>query len=519
MGLGGRLTYRLRASDGQFYAATSDGIFRKTVAGSDTTWTPLGLQGDDIRSLDIDGSTIVAGALIGPVFSETERRIYRSTDLGASWDTTFSDDFAIDIMEIARHPSHPDTIFAASYEALRSSNGGTSWGGTFGFSRWNSVHYQPGHSSSVWIGGEGVFFNATLYRSRNGGASWTSMSPPNPMGENAVNTIEFDPVDGQRVYLGMEGYIFRTLTGGAPWQQTYSRLLYYTWDIEVEPGNPAHLFAVGIDHAAPTLGIRLLESHDFGGTWTEEVFLPGPGDHATWTEPASFASAACRLRASRRTRQPALGWDRRGCRARALSSPSSWRTPLGPSRSASLTSLDASFVRGVGDRSTRAGMNGYGVVARPRADGLRPVRISPACQSKGSRSTPGSFRSGSAENHYAGGWNGLGRLVLRWFIVRSFRSDPLRVSLPRPESRVGRNDLHVLRQFPVVMHRIVHRLEPVHPGELHRRGTRPAEHVEEVPDEDGQEGQPGLVVMHHFRHLEDPGRQETHEPVRKPEDE
>ena len=280
LGLGGRLTYRLRASDGQFYAATSDGIFRKTVAGSDTTWTPLGLQGDDIRSLDIDGSTIVAGALIGPVFSETERRIYRSTDLGASWDTTFSDDFAIDIMEIARHPSHPDTIFAASYEALRSSNGGTSWGGTFGFSRWNSVHYQPGHSSSVWIGGEGVFFNATLYRSRNGGASWTSMSPPNPMGENAVNTIEFDPVDGQRVYLGMEGYIFRTLTGGAPWQQTYSRLLYYTWDIEVEPGNPAHLFAVGIDHAAPTLGIRLLESHDFGGTWTEEVFLPGPGDHA-----------------------------------------------------------------------------------------------------------------------------------------------------------------------------------------------------------------------------------------------
>lgn len=280
LGLGGRHTYRLASSGGYFYAATNDGVFRKAIAAVDTAWTPLGLQGDVIRSLHLEGSTILAGALIGPMFFETERRIYRSTDLGGTWQTAYSDDFAIDIMDLTRHPTHPDTCFAASYEALRSVDGGASWGGTFGFNRWNSVRYQPGHASSVWIGGEGVFFNATLYRSRNGGASWTSMSPPNPLGENAVNAIAFDPTDGQRVYLGMEGYFFRSATGGAPWQQTYARTEYYIRDVAVEPGDPAHLLVTGEDLQQPGLGIRLLESHDYGATWGESVFLPGPGEHA-----------------------------------------------------------------------------------------------------------------------------------------------------------------------------------------------------------------------------------------------
>ena len=107
-----------------------------------------------------------------------------------------------------------------------------------------------------------------LFRSRDGGASWSAVS--NQIPAVSVNVIAIDPSDSQRIYIGLSVYngILRTTDGGATWTHASSGLESSgsISAIAVDPSDPSHVYAGSGDD-----GGYFYSSADGGATWTAET--------------------------------------------------------------------------------------------------------------------------------------------------------------------------------------------------------------------------------------------------------
>jgi len=72
---------------------------------------------------------------------------------------------------------------------------------------------------TVWVGGETAIFAPYIAHSTDKGATWTNTFP-NLAGDNACNSISFDPTDTSVVYAGMEGSVIKSTDGGVTWFTT-----------------------------------------------------------------------------------------------------------------------------------------------------------------------------------------------------------------------------------------------------------------------------------------------------------
>jgi photosystem II stability/assembly factor-like uncharacterized protein len=191
------------------------GLWKTSDGG--TSWTKLGPQpkGGGFHGILIDprdSSTLYAWNGMG---------IYKSTDRGANWDTLdlgLSGRTRIDSVDgVIIDPQNPSTLYAviSGHGILKSSDGGASWSAVnsgLAISTNGDLIYpvnflviDPRHPGTLYAGGSGVY-RSGVYRSTDGGASWSSVNT----GLTTLNvyTLAIDPQDTRTVYAGTAGGVF-----------------------------------------------------------------------------------------------------------------------------------------------------------------------------------------------------------------------------------------------------------------------------------------------------------------------
>ena len=175
--------------------------------------------------------------------------VFRSTDQGESWEP-FSPDLT---------RNDPDKLQPSGGEITGDASGAETYCTVFSFLE------SPHEKGVFWAGSD----DGLVHISRDGGANWINVTPPDLEEWTRVDMIEVSPHDPATAYLAGTRYkfddnrpfLFKTTDYGATWQSITSNLPAndFTRCIREDPGRQELLF-VGTE-----LGIYV--SFDDGGTW------------------------------------------------------------------------------------------------------------------------------------------------------------------------------------------------------------------------------------------------------------
>ncbi|HMB93107.1 MAG TPA: YCF48-related protein [Rhodothermales bacterium] len=233
-----------------------------------STWEFVGLQADNIdriKALAVHPSkpnVLYAGSSFN--FSAgLEGKLFKSIDCGASWDTLRTGGSYLDIQF---DPHDPATIYAVPYGILKSTDHGHTWTdisegiGLDPERRVTSLVIDPAHPEVLYAGTSG-FHGGSLYKSTDGGASWTVLDPENRRLSNGVISLAIDPSDTEVLYASTNffGDLYKSTDGG----QTWSILLQETnesIDLLVDPEASSVIYAAFGDRG-------VMKSVDTGSSW------------------------------------------------------------------------------------------------------------------------------------------------------------------------------------------------------------------------------------------------------------
>ncbi len=204
------------------------------------------------------------------------------------------------IGDVAVHPQDRATIYvaAASGGVWKTTNGGTTWAPIFdaeGSYSIGCVTLDPGDPNVVWVGtGENnsqrsVGYGDGVYKSLDGGASWTRMGLP---ASEHVAKIVVDPRDSDVVYVAAQGPLwsgggdrglYKTTDGGKTWDAalTISENTGVS-DLVYDPRDPDVLYAAAYQRRRRVWTLinggpesAIYKSTDAGANWRKiESGLP-----------------------------------------------------------------------------------------------------------------------------------------------------------------------------------------------------------------------------------------------------
>jgi len=249
-----------------------DGVYKSTDGAR--TWTRMGLtESRSIGRIVIHptGPDTVYVAALGHLWgANNERGVYKTTDGGKTWNRILFVNDTTGFVDLEMDPRDPNTLYAAAWHRLR-------WGGS--------------HM-------EGVGAGSGLYKTTDGGRTWTRLTDPAkpnglPTGRIGRIGVAIAPQNSKLVFAmiqvdrgvtdpaqGRFGGVFRSSDAGATWTQVNDLQAiphYYYNEIWVDAADSQHVYV----NAAP-----LLESKDGGRTFAPESLSRVHGDHhALWFDP------------------------------------------------------------------------------------------------------------------------------------------------------------------------------------------------------------------------------------------
>ena len=262
---------RVAPSDAKtIYVGTgSDGIRSNVIAGkgvykstnSGKTWENVGLiNTGQIGAVEIhpEDPNIVFVAAIGNAFAPNkERGLYRSKNGGDSWEQILFVSDSTGAVDIEFAPNDPNIVYASMWRAERKP--------------WTII------SGSAVEGG--------IYKSVDGGDSWTKLENGLPQGIFGKSDLTVSPADPNRLYalieapLG-EGGVYRSDDQGASFElvsikkELLDRPFYYC-NIAADPNNADVLYSSAT---------RFFKSADGGLTW-KRMSTPHGDNHDIWIHP------------------------------------------------------------------------------------------------------------------------------------------------------------------------------------------------------------------------------------------
>lgn len=278
-------------------AADFGGVWKTTDwLDPSPAWTPTS---DALPSLDFTGTSyhdlVTAPTDHSRLYADVDGPgggVLRSTDGGASW-TLFNDggqfDNGASMGSIAVSPTDANTLYVCVWNSAiaggvyKSSDGGQSWtnttAGIAGVRTATDVAIDPTNPSVIYagmVGGASTSSARGVYRSTNGGQTWTPLTTGVLSGANVGSAIRLAiaPSDHQTVYASIFDRTitpsplprhFKTTNGGAAWTELAALPdpgEYRNWHmvLSVDPNNSQTVYVNG-DHT-------LDQSTDGGTTWT-----------------------------------------------------------------------------------------------------------------------------------------------------------------------------------------------------------------------------------------------------------
>ncbi len=238
---------------------TGEGMVKSTDGGK--SWQSIGLRDTHtITGIAVDprDANVVYASSMGHVFADNdERGVFKSVDGGKTWKKVLFVDGKTGAVAISMDPQHPNTLYAAMWQAYR-----TPW--------------------TLQSGGPG----SAIYKTTDGGAHWTNVSR-NPgfaggvLGKMGVSVAASDPRVVYAVVQAKHGGVFRSDDGGAHWKlvddkwNVRQRAFYYM-SIYADPTNPNTVYVPEVD--------GLLVSRDGGRTFVP-LHTPHGDNHIVWINP------------------------------------------------------------------------------------------------------------------------------------------------------------------------------------------------------------------------------------------
>ncbi len=241
------------------------GVYKSTNAGA--TWSYVGL--DSVGSIgrvivDPKNPNRAFVAAMGDLFGKDSKRgIYRTTNGGTTWQKVLYVTDSTGGVDLAINPINPDTIYAATWERVRTPY----------------YHTYGGVTSNV-------------YRSYNGGNTWTKLTNGIPSnvstnGRIGIGICNTSPNVLYAIYADAIGNfkgIFKTTDYGTSWVQTndgslsgmYATYGWWNGKITVDPNNANIVYAVGFDTYKSTNG---------GGSWANTTASNHVDHHALYVHP------------------------------------------------------------------------------------------------------------------------------------------------------------------------------------------------------------------------------------------
>lgn len=214
-------------STGVAYIGTLDGVWRSDNNGVSFSPQNLGIGlNDQVFEVTIDpANEQVIWAGIADALGNQPVNVMRSVNGGASWNNmTPPLASPMNCRGIAIDPTNSQKIYAAFGGSFGGSNfwvttnGGASWdnrsAGLPNNPLWDVAH----DGSRVLVCGGQLFGSQLvgLYTSSNDGVNWTQLSD-GTWPSRAVQDIEIEPGNPQRIYVATTSGVFRSDNGGASW--------------------------------------------------------------------------------------------------------------------------------------------------------------------------------------------------------------------------------------------------------------------------------------------------------------
>lgn len=249
-----------------------DGVYRSTDAGR--SWDHMGLEETTqigrvvIHPEDPD---VVYVAAMGHLWgANPERGVYRTTDGGASWEQVLFVNDTTAFVDLEMDPRDPDVLLAAGWHRLRW-GGGRMEGAGAGSGIWRSTD-----GGDTWMELTVPEANSGLPTDRMGriGIEYARSAPDNVYAVIQVGRSAFGPS------ISEEGGVFRSRDGGLTWTRVHDISAvpdYFYNEVWVDPTDPERLY----------LGQTILQASEDGGQTFESMFLRGVhvDQHAMWIDP------------------------------------------------------------------------------------------------------------------------------------------------------------------------------------------------------------------------------------------
>jgi photosystem II stability/assembly factor-like uncharacterized protein len=245
--------------------AWGDGVYKSTDAGK--TFTNVGLRDSHHISRVVTHPTnpdIVYVAAQGHLWGyNAERGIYKTTDGGRTWRKLTSglpNDDRTGASDIQMDPSNPNVLYAGLWERIR-----------------RPFIFESGGA------------NGGIYKSTNGGDSWTKLTTGLPTGRIGKTTITIHRKNPKILSAIVEATvtndlkvpgsgIYRSEDAGATWtyvNTTNSRPFYYS-HIQLDPNDPNRLYVMEVPARV---------SEDGGRTFARSLQGIEGDFHAMWIDP------------------------------------------------------------------------------------------------------------------------------------------------------------------------------------------------------------------------------------------
>lgn len=238
-----------------------DGVYKSTDGG--TTWKNMGLkQSEHIGKILIDprNSNIIHVAAEGPLWSGGgERGVYRSTDGGNTWRATLTVDQYTGVTDLEFDPSNPDVVYAATYQRFR-----RTW--------------------ALMAGGP----NSGIYKSTDGGQTWTKKSVGLPKGDMGKIGLAVTPANPHLVYAtieanDMEKGFYRSTDKGESWEKRNSYISggtgpHYYQELEASPHDANTVYQMDVFLHVTRDGGQTMDYLTNGRTKHSD-------NHALWIDP------------------------------------------------------------------------------------------------------------------------------------------------------------------------------------------------------------------------------------------
>jgi photosystem II stability/assembly factor-like uncharacterized protein len=151
------------------------------------------------------------------------------------------------IVVIQLHPKNPNIIYVATNDYIyKSRDGGQSWTNLskgMSHSRVIAMAVDPAYPATIYAGTKGD----AVYKSYDGGQRWASMRSglDDATISSVVNQFLFDPYDNNHIFIATTMGVFETKSGGGNWTKRMEGMkeVLMVVTLGMDPTRPAILYA------------------------------------------------------------------------------------------------------------------------------------------------------------------------------------------------------------------------------------------------------------------------------------